>query len=90
MENKCLTAAELNTLYNKLKNLTMDDLKDNLSIDDLDDDNTRYILTPWGCMSCTLSDYNIDYSHLTPAMGKHMVEDFMELMEKTGYVRKQD
>ena len=85
MENKCLTMVELN----KLKNLTMNDLQDNLS-DDMDDDDTRYILTPWGCMSCILSDYNVDYSHLTPAMGKHMVEDFMELMERTGYVKKQD
>lgn len=64
---------------NELKNITMDDF---------DDEDARYILTPWGCMSCVLSDYNIDYSHLTPTMGKHMVEDFMKLMEKTGYLEK--
>lgn len=55
-----------------------------------DDDGVRYVLSEWGCLSATLNDYGIDYSHITPKMGFHMVEDFMELMVKSGHVIKND
>lgn len=48
----------------------------------------KYILTPWGCLSAVLTDYNVDTSHITGRMGEHMVEDFMELMVKAGHVGK--
>lgn len=51
-------------------------------------DDKMYILTPWGCLSLILEDYNVDISHITPKIGKHMVDDFMEIMVKTGYVEK--
>lgn len=55
--------------------------------DDLDEDgDEKYVLTPWGCLCVVMDDYNIDYSHLTPMMGKHMVEDFMDAMERAGHV----
>lgn len=50
------------------------------------DTEERYRLTPWGCLSLTLMDYNVDIDHITPKMGEHMVEDFMKLMETAGHV----
>ena len=47
-----------------------------------------YTLTPWGCLCAAFSDYNVDISFITGKMGGHIVEDFMELMEKAGYVKK--
>ena len=54
-----------------------------------EDDDERYVLTPWGCLACVLEDYNIDTNHITGKMGEHIVEDFMELMENAGYVTKE-
>ena len=50
----------------------------------------KYKLTEWGCLLVTLQDYNIDVSHITPVMGKHMVEDFLKTMEIAGYIAKTD
>lgn len=48
-----------------------------------------YRLTPWGCLVVVLKDYNLDVPlDMTSQMGEHLVEDFMELMEKQGYVTK--
>ena len=49
-----------------------------------------YFITPWGCLSSVLDDYNIDTSHITPKMGEHMVEDFMDAMVKSGHVVKKE
>ena len=48
----------------------------------------KYILTPWGCLWGVLNDYGIDLSNITPAIGEHMVEDFMTAMVKAGYLAK--
>lgn len=47
-----------------------------------------YVLTEWGCLSSVLTDYDVRHDHITPAMGKHMVEDFMERMVKAWHVGK--
>lgn len=52
------------------------------------DEEERYMITEWGCLYLVLMDYGIDVSHITGAVGKHMVEDFMESMVKAGYVAK--
>lgn len=52
------------------------------------DDECVYALTPWGCMMSILNEYNIQHDHITPRIGEHMVEDFMNLMEKQGIVKK--
>ena len=39
-------------------------------------------------MVSVLNDYGIDFSHITPRMGEHMVEDFMDSMAKAGYIKK--
>ena len=49
-------------------------------------DDVKFVLTPWGCLSAVLTDYGVDWSHLTPTMGKHMVEDFMDAMVTAGHV----
>lgn len=48
----------------------------------------EYVLTMWGCLYAVLQDYDIDISHITPKMGEHMIEDLMELLEKSGYIGK--
>ena len=50
----------------------------------------NYRLTPWWCLMATLRDYNVDTTHVTPKMGEHIVNDFMELMVKQGYITKGD
>ena len=52
------------------------------------EEEKRYHLTPWGCLSVTLDEYGVDHSHITPKMGVHMVEDFMDAMVKAGHVGK--
>lgn len=65
--------------------------EDELLTEDLDDaidinETAKYRLTPWGCLSVIFDDYGIDYSGVTPAIGKHLVEDFLTLMERSGYL----
>lgn len=49
-------------------------------------DDERYVLTPWGCLATVLSDYRIDVSDISGKVGEHIVEDFVECMEKMGHV----
>ena len=60
-----------------------------LNLDDFLDisETEKYRLTPWGCLSVILDDYGVDYSCVRPAIGKHLVEDFLNLMEKSGYLK---
>lgn len=51
-------------------------------------DDTKFVLTEWGCLASTLAAYNIDFSHITPTMGEHMVEDFFVALEKAGYIKR--
>lgn len=62
-----------------------------ISEDDItDDDDVKYVLSPWGCLSVVLEDYGINISRISGKVGSHIVEDFMELMEKSGYILKDD
>lgn len=54
----------------------------------MNEDEEKYCLTPWGCLMLTLNDYGINTEGIRGVVGKHIVEDFMELMEKSGYVRR--
>ena len=54
-------------------------------------DDDKFGLTPWGCLYAVLTDYGIDITNITGTIGKHMVEDFMALMEQHGHVvRRED
>ena len=55
-----------------------------------EENEEEYRLTLWGCLVEVLEDYNISTGSLTPRMGEHLVEDFMELLEKQGYIRKRE
>lgn len=59
-----------------------------LNPETINEENEMYTLAPWGCLSIILNDYNIDISHIKGKVGIHIVEDFMELMEKMGYIKK--
>lgn len=50
------------------------------------DDDAKFVLTEWGCLSSVLTDYGVDVSRVTGKIGEHIVGDFMELMVKCGYI----
>lgn len=50
------------------------------------DDDVKFVLSEWGCLSSVLTDYGVDVSRVTGKIGEHIVEDFMELMVKCGYI----
>ena len=50
------------------------------------DDDDKFVLTEWGCLSSVLTDYGVDVSRVTGKIGEHIVEDFMELMCECGYI----
>ena len=50
------------------------------------EDGSLYVLSEWGCLSSVLTDYGVDVSRVTGKIGEHIVEDFMELMVKCGYI----
>lgn len=54
----------------------------------MDEDNAKYVLTEWGCLSCVLRDYGFDISRISGKVGQHIVEDFMELMCTAGYIKE--
>ena len=58
----------------------------------LDDDNTTYHLTPFGCLYATLLDYgvNLDDYNITGTIGGHMMDDFMGSLERAGYLERAD
>lgn len=49
-----------------------------------------YHLTPWGCLSVVLTDYGVDISGITPAIGVHLVEDFMDSLVRQGLLVKEN
>ena len=53
-----------------------------------DNDNETYSLTMWGCLQATLADYGI-VADVSGKVGNHIVEDFFELLIKSGYGEKE-
>lgn len=56
----------------------------------INEDDEIWTLSPWGCLTVILKDYNIDTSHIKGYIGTHIVEDFMDLMVKCGHVSIKD
>lgn len=52
------------------------------------DNEEQYILTEWGCLYAVLTDYGINVDHISGKVGAHIVEDFMDLMVRAGYIKK--
>lgn len=63
---------------------------DTLISENTTDENIRYELTPWGCLFCVLEDYGFDAQKLSSTVGNHMVSDFLEMLCKIGYIKKND
>lgn len=51
--------------------------------------NEEYVLTIWGCLCAVMMDYGINFDHMTPRMGELFANDLMELLEKSGYIKKE-
>ncbi len=54
----------------------------------MSDNDEMYVLTEWGCLGSVLADYGIDIARISCKVGEHIIEDFMELLERCGYVEK--
>lgn len=53
----------------------------------MDEDEVKFVVTPWGIMTSVLNDYGIKLPQgFTGTIGEHMVDDFMKYMEKIGHV----
>ena len=74
--------------YRNIFDDRLEDLFEEEVVDDLFNDDDTFFLTEWGCLYSVLNDYGIDVSHIKGKVGQHIVEDFMDLMEKAGYVEK--
>ena len=53
-----------------------------------EEDDEKYVLTPWGCLCGVLIDYGINVSHISGRVGEHIVDDFIGAMVKCGYIGK--
>lgn len=53
-----------------------------------EEDEQKFVLSEWGCLYAVLTDYGIDVDSIPGRVGKHIVEDFMELMCTAGYVEE--
>ena len=56
--------------------------------DEIYDEDVKFVMSEWGCLSSVLTDYGVDVSRVTGKIGEHIVEDFLELMVKCGYIGK--
>lgn len=56
----------------------------------MSEDEERYVLSEWGCLSVTLNEYGIRTDNISGRVGKHIVEDFMDAMCRAGYVAKSE
>lgn len=54
------------------------------------DDNDKFVLAPELLLYQTISEYGIDPGEWTQKIWLHIYEDFMDCLEKAGYVRKED
>lgn len=64
----------------------MNDMSDERIFEE--DSDEEYVLTEWGCLYAVLSDYGVDTSNITGAIGMHLVDDFFELLIKYGYLQR--
>ena len=59
----------------------------NIVVNENENDDVFYTLTPWSCLLLTLHDYGINLDHISGKVGAHIVEDFMELMIEQGNIQ---
>lgn len=54
------------------------------------EEEEKYVLSEWRCLSATLNDYGIKTDNISGRVGKHIVDDFMDAMCKAGYVAQSE
>ena len=62
----------------------------NLEIEDMEEfpEDAKFVITPEYYLYMTISEYGIDPGEWIPKIWTHIFEDFMEGLEKMGYVEK--
>lgn len=55
-----------------------------------EDDDERYLLTPWGCLCCAFADFNLKPPEFSGKMADALMDDFFEIMETAGTVEKRE
>lgn len=83
-----VSAEEVDKALKKVEETCNSAPTDVSSPDEEADDEVKYVLTEWGCLSCVLTDYGFDTHRISGKVGRHIVEDFMELMCNAGHVIK--
>lgn len=67
------------------------DVYDELDNEMFDDEDATYVRTPHSILYDLISDeYGFDVGRWTPKLWEHIFEDFMEELEKAGYVSKKE
>ena len=57
---------------------------------DPEDDNERYVLTPWGCLHCVFDDFGLRLPDISGKIAEALMNDFFEIMEHAGIVEKME
>ena len=57
---------------------------------DLEDEDEKYVLTPWGCLYSVLNDYGVDVERIPSRVGEHIVEDLMDALVMAGHLVKME
>lgn len=57
---------------------------------DPEDDNERYVLTPWGCLHCAFDDFGLRLPEIPGKMSDAIMEDFFETMERADIIEKKE
>lgn len=53
-----------------------------------EDDNEKFVLSPWGCLYCAFEDFGLKLPDISGKMAESLMKDFFEIMEHAGIVEK--
>ena len=53
-----------------------------------EDDNEKFVLSPWGCLYCAFEDFGLKLPDISGKMAEALMDDFFEIMEHAGIVEK--
>lgn len=55
-----------------------------------EDDNEKFVLSPWGCLYCAFDDFGLKLPDISGKMAEALMDDFFEIMEHVGIVEKME
>lgn len=55
-----------------------------------EDDNEKFVLSPWGCLYCAFEDFGLKLPDISGKMSEALMDDFFEIMEHAGIVEKRE